>query len=255
MSPFERIELYTEEFTNSDHKIYKYLQKSLSDVFSYSITEIADKAGVSKSALLRFCKKIGYEGFTEFKYDVSRYLLSGAGGEETTSSSLPKILDLYSRQISSLSEAITPTTLHNLTNIILNSQRIRIFGIHESGLSATYMSYRLSSLGIDSEPICDSVSFNPKVSCAKKHDLNIFFSVSGANQQTSTACQTAFTTEAGNILITSNDHAKGAKNFDAVLVLPSISTNQSQLFLDTHSIVIIGIDIIINELAKIMNEK
>ncbi len=93
-----------------------------------------------------------------------------------------------------------------------------------------------------------------KIFLSQKHDLNIFFSVSGANQQTSTACQTAFTTEASNILITSNDHAKGAKNFDAVLALPSISTNQSQLFLDTHSIVIIGIDII-NELAKIMNEK
>ena len=34
---------------------------------------IAEKAGVSKSALLRFCKKLGYEGYSEFKYEVSKY--------------------------------------------------------------------------------------------------------------------------------------------------------------------------------------
>lgn len=253
MSPIERIELYKDEFTNSDQKIYTYLKQYLSDVASYSIIEIAEKAGVSKSALLRFCKKIGYEGFAEFKYDVSKFLLSGGGNDDNTDSSVSSILSLYSRQITSLSESFTASSFNLLTDLILNSDRIRIFGIHESGLSATYMSYRLSALGIDSEAISNAASFHSKISCAKRNDLNIFFSVSGANQHTSEAFHDAFSTQASNVLITSNAHTKGAKKFTDVLILPSISTIHPNLFLDSHSIVIISIDIIINELAKILN--
>ena len=254
MTPIERIELYKEEFTNSDEKIYQYLKHSLADISSYSIVEIADKADVSKSALLRFCKKIGYKGFAEFKYDISKYILSGAG-DTKISASLDSILELYSRQISSMADAFSSNLLKHLTGLILSAKQIRIYGIHESGLSATYMSYRLSVLGIDSEAISNAASFHSKVSCAKQDDLNIFFSVSGANKQTAEAYHNAFTTDAKNILITSNAHTKGAKNFNAVLVLPSISTNQLLLFLDSHSIVIIGIDIIISALAKSMNSK
>ena len=174
MSPIERIELYKDEFTNSDQKIYTYLKQYLSDVASYSIIEIAEKAGVSKSALLRFCKKIGYEGFAEFKYDVSKFLLSGGGNDDNTDSSVSSILSLYSRQITSLSESFTASSFNLLTDLILNSDRIRIFGIHESGLSATYMSYRLSALGIDSEAISNAASFHSKISCAKRTFFSLF---------------------------------------------------------------------------------
>lgn len=255
MTPVERIKLYEAEFTNSDLKIQKYLEHSLSDVSSYSITEISDRAGVSKSAFLRFCQKIGYDGFAEFKYDVSRFLLSGFDYDSKNLCSLASIIRIYSDGISSLSDSISSSTLEKITSLILDSSRIRIYGIHESGLSATYMSYRLSTLGIDSESISSAALFHSKISCAKKQDLNIFFSVSGANQETSEAFHNAFQTPATNILITSNAHTKGAKNFDCILVLPSINSNSQRLFLDSHSMVIIGIDIIINELAKVMNKK
>ena len=46
-------------------------------VASYTIIDVAEFADVSKSALLRFCKKLGYSGYSEFKFEVSRFLLSG----------------------------------------------------------------------------------------------------------------------------------------------------------------------------------
>ena len=36
-----------------------------------TIVDLAEKCHVSKSAILRFAKKLGYSGYSEFKYDFS----------------------------------------------------------------------------------------------------------------------------------------------------------------------------------------
>ena len=77
MNPLELITLHEQSFTKSDIKVRNFVLDNLEIITARSIDIIAEKAGVSKSALLRFCKKLGYEGYSEFKYEVSKYLLSG----------------------------------------------------------------------------------------------------------------------------------------------------------------------------------
>lgn len=50
--------------------VYNILQKNPDLILRGSITSLAKDYQVSQSTITRFCQKIGYDGFNEFKFDV-----------------------------------------------------------------------------------------------------------------------------------------------------------------------------------------
>lgn len=62
--------------------------------------------------------------------------------------------------------------------LIISARKIKIFEVHETGLAAQYFSYRLASIGIDSETVRDTGIFGEKATMSTQEDLNIFFSLS-----------------------------------------------------------------------------
>ena len=63
MGPIERLELNKNNFTKSEIEIMEYIKKNPMDIVQYSIIQIAERANTSKSAVIRLCQKIGYDGF------------------------------------------------------------------------------------------------------------------------------------------------------------------------------------------------
>ena len=177
MNPLELITLHEQSFTKSDIKVRNFVLDNLEIITARSIDIIAEKAGVSKSALLRFCKKLGYEGYSEFKYEVSKYLLSGTLYNPEGVKSNQNVVSYYVDCIQKLPNYISEEIYHRLGGFIQQAAKIRIYGLHESGLSAQYLSYRLAALGIDSEPLVFSGLFSEKASYSTANDLNIFISV------------------------------------------------------------------------------
>ena len=72
MNPFEKIELKKDTFTKKEMIVYNILQKNTDLILRGSITSLAKDYQVSQSTITRFCQKIGYDGFNEFKFDVFR---------------------------------------------------------------------------------------------------------------------------------------------------------------------------------------
>lgn len=252
MNPIELINLHESEFTKSDEKIKTYVINNPDYVSSYSIIDVAAKAGVSKSALLRFCQKLGYNGYSEFKYEVSKYLLSGNFKNPTVVKSNMDIIEHYLNCIQKIPECISDERFLALGNYISKASRIRIFGLHESGLSATYFTYRLSALGIDSEAIIHSGIFSEKASFSTTSDFHIFISVSGTTDCITEAAKTSFDRGTPCAIITQNSKAKYFNKYDCFMAIPSLNLDKNQLFLDSQAILFITIDLIINQLSKIL---
>lgn len=83
MTILEKIENRLFDLTKSENIIANYILRKPEDVELYTITKIAEFTGTSKSAVLRFCQKLGYEGYSEFRYDMINYLLNkGSESEE-----------------------------------------------------------------------------------------------------------------------------------------------------------------------------
>ena len=250
MNPLELIALHEPQFTKSDTKIKDYVLNNLDIISSYPITTVANKTGVSKSALLRFCQKLGYNGYSEFKYEVTKHLLSGTFYDPSGTKANQDIVTYYINCIQKLPDYISEDTYFLLCRLIKNASKIKVFGLHESGLSAQYLTYRLATLGIDSEPLVYSGSFSEKASFARETDLNIFISVSGITESILDASRTSFERGAKTVLITQNSKALLADQYDCFISIPSMDYAKNQLFLDSQAIFFITIDLIISKLSK-----
>lgn len=50
--------------------VYNYVVKNMKHVLNLSVRELADEAHVSTATVMRFCKKMGFSGFSELKYKI-----------------------------------------------------------------------------------------------------------------------------------------------------------------------------------------
>ena len=255
MNPKEHIRLHESEFTKSEKIIAEYVLKNFDSISSYPIQEVAKKCKVSKSALLRFCQKCGFRGYSEFRYEISRYVHSMVEIDENDDNSLSIYLSLYMNRIQQLEQSINVKYVETIVKLIKEATKIKIYGIHETGLSAQYFSYRLCTLGIDSEALVNSSIMCEKATMSKPTDLNIFLSLSAETTVIKDAIQYAYESASHIILITQNNHHNFHNKIDKNIILPTFNNEDLHFFVDSQALVFITIDLIINYLAKNLSQE
>lgn len=254
MNPIELINLHQKEYTKSEEKIKNYILDNLDIISSFPIVEVSSFIGVSKSALLRFCKKIGYDGYSEFKYEVSRMLISGVTNDDSLKSN-EDIIKIYQMTIDKIPDFISNDSILTFISHILNANKLKIYGIHETGLSAQYFSFRLAALGIDSEVITLPSVIHEKANFSKSDDLNIFLSLSATSDCIVDAVNTSAKKKASTVLITQNNKSHLLKQCDDYILIPSLNFEKNRLFLDSQIIIFLCINLIINQLAISIKKK
>lgn len=254
MNPLQHMQLHESEFTKSEMLIKDYVITHLDIISSYPIQTVSERCKTSKSALFRFCQKCGYRGYTEFKYEISRYVQSiiqvdNNSNNDTTAT----LISLYVEQIQALNKMVTTKSMDSISNLIKKARKIKIYGIHETGLSCEYFSYRLCTLGVDSEAIIHPSVIAEKAMMSTKEDLNIYISLSAETTIIIDSLQYSLQNNCKSILITQNDHNRYQNKLDEVLILPTFKYEEKNVFLDSQALVFITIDLLINNLAKHLN--
>ena len=61
-------------FSNSEKEIAKYILNHGEEVLTMSVKELAKKTYTSPATIVRLCKKIGLEGYNDFKIKYSAQL-------------------------------------------------------------------------------------------------------------------------------------------------------------------------------------
>ncbi|MEH7515875.1 RpiR family transcriptional regulator, partial [Gottfriedia acidiceleris] len=61
-------------FNELELSLYNYISQNMEKVAYMRIREIADETHVSTSTILRFCRKLNCDGFSEFKVKLKMYL-------------------------------------------------------------------------------------------------------------------------------------------------------------------------------------
>jgi len=256
MNPLQHIELHKDEFTKSELIIMDYVLNNLKEISTNAISSTAEKCNVSKSALLRFCQKCGYKGYSEFKYEISRYLLSTVNLELGDSDNKAEtFVKMYSEQINNIPNTVTSQLMMKLSEIIISARKIKIFGVHETGLAATYFTYRLANLGVDSEAITYPSLFVEKAYMGNKDDLHIFLSLSAETPVIKETIEYSYENNCYIVLITQNDLHKFVDKVDLTILFPTFKYQHQNIFLDSQSLLFVTIDLLINNLASKLIEE
>ncbi len=149
---------------------YENLSKRLKQIASYAldnpsefaidtIAETADKAAVQPSALVRFAKAFGYDGFSDIQKIFQKRLLEKApsyatrlkairsGTRNTPYDLLNQFAEANIRQLQYLQQEIQPEKLAQAVRLMDRADTIYIFAMRRAFPLAAYIYYSLSSMG------------------------------------------------------------------------------------------------------------
>ncbi len=211
------------DFNELELSIYDCITKNKEHIPNMTIKELADKAHVSTGTVLRFCKKVGCDGYSHFKLRYKDYLkqekiiLSDTG--EISFKSFISHIDSFEFQ-ESINKAI---------EILKNSSQIIFIGIGSSGTLGRYGSRYFSNIGRFSLYVEDP--WQPVLQNFVKNTVIIALSESGTTPQTiDIASQMK---ERGSLLIsiTNNSNSTLAKIADCNITyhVPEIIVNNSNI--------------------------
>ena len=160
---------------NLEVMVYHYVIKNRDKVMYMTIRELADAAGVSTTTVLRFCRKLQCEGYSEFRVRFKLYLEQ----EE------PQQANFGAGEVISFFKSVNndefDALLERTVDIILSSERIIFVGAGTSGALAKYGARFFSNVGKFSNHIDDP--YFPVTSDMAKNALAIVLSVSGETEE------------------------------------------------------------------------
>ena len=108
MDPIQLLQDRYEELTKSEQKLAKYLLSNPQSILNLTIDTITKAAGSSNAAMVWLCQKLGYKGFSEFKFSMQRSLIAHSAGQtdpEGQVSPHQEILNAYTGYINQIGRA------------------------------------------------------------------------------------------------------------------------------------------------------
>ncbi|HDK7280196.1 TPA: MurR/RpiR family transcriptional regulator [Cronobacter sakazakii] len=160
---------------NLEMMVYNFVVKNRDKVMYMTIRELADAAGVSTTTVLRFCRKMHCEGYSEFRVRFKLYLEQNEPQQANFGAS--EIISFFRSVNNDEFDAL----LDRATDIILQSERIIFVGAGTSGALAKYGARFFSNVGKFSNHIDDP--YFPVISDMAKNALAIVLSVSGETEE------------------------------------------------------------------------
>ena len=191
---------------NLEMMVYNVVIKNRDKVMYMTIRELADAAGVSTTTVLRFCRKLECEGYSEFRVRFKLYL----------SQSEPQPANFGASEIISFFKSVNNEEFDRLldqaTDIILASERIIFVGVGTSGSLAKYGARFFSNVGKFSNHVDDP--YFPVTNDMTKNALAIVLSVSGETEEILRFASQFSLHNCKVMSITSHEHSALAKLAD-----------------------------------------
>lgn len=251
-NPIDQIQSYYEELTKTDKEIAIFIINNPRDVVTQNMDYLVKQTNSSKSALSRFAQRIGYAGFTEFKYDMGRFLVSSGGfNQEEDIDPIHKIARTYSEYILKMADSLDPKQLDRIASVFTEAENVKIFGINRSHNSAEQLKQRLTRIGftnISSEG--DQAVINDYLGSAKDNDVFVIFTTTDNTKFYTPRLKEIRNKKCKIICFTANPSLPFRKQCYEYVVIPRISRDSYASFLDDQAVFLVFIEILMEAIAR-----
>jgi DNA-binding MurR/RpiR family transcriptional regulator len=191
---------------NLEMMVYHYVIKNRDKVMYMTIRELADAAGVSTTTVMRFCRKLNCDGYSEFRVRFKLYLEQNEPQQANVGAS--EIISFFR----SVNNDEFESLLDEAVDIILSSERIIFVGAGTSGSMAKYGARFFSNIGKFSNHIDDP--YFPVTNDMAKNALAIVLSVSGETEEILRFASQFSLHHCKVLSITSHEHSRLARLAD-----------------------------------------
>ena len=147
------------DFSTSEKSLAKYILENGNLVLDLSIKELASNTYTSPATIVRLCKKLGLQGYFEFKIKYSAELQFDQStkdkidvnypfnAQDTTASIIHNIASLHKETIDDTVKLIDYQEIDRIAQILLKARNIFILGHGNSIVSAQSFQHRMMRIG------------------------------------------------------------------------------------------------------------
>ncbi|QSO55396.1 MurR/RpiR family transcriptional regulator [Alicyclobacillus curvatus] len=190
-----------------------------------SVTDLSEKADVGETTVIRFCRKLGFRGFQEFKLALAQELtvpsenMHSELSETDDADAICKKMNAYSiRTLEQTVSLLDQRELEKAADALVKANRVFFFGVGSSGITAQDGKYRFMRLGFTADSASDSHVIAMNCSVVGKSDVVVAISSSGSTKDLVDAIRIA--KENGAYIICLTNHARSpiTSSADAILL-------------------------------------
>lgn len=215
-----------------------------------SLSEVAEQLNVGEATFIRFCRTLGFKGYTDFKLDLaielatqdkesSTLLDTDVSDSDSPQEIAVKLQATLNNVVAETANLLDYTELENAVSALRHAKRIFLFGVGSSGLTAEDAKHKLMRIGMQADAVTNNHFMYMQAALLTEHDVVIGISHSGYSEETTKALRIAKSNQAKTIALTHNLRSPITEVADYVLINgnrqgymqgDSIGTKIAQLF-------------------------
>jgi len=199
------------ELTEAERKVAAFVLTNPQQIISLSVQSLATQCNVAPSAVIRFCKSVNLNGFSDMKLQLAQEIgsfesdtqMPAFSGSDNTETVFRKVFRSGSQTLKDTIQLMNFEKAEKMTDVLASANRVFLFGIGTSSIIATDAQYRFSQMGIQATACTDILFMNVTAVNAQPGDAILCISHSGRTKAVVDALRHAKETGATTLSITS----------------------------------------------------
>lgn len=239
-SVIHKIRFLRDEMGPGEKKIADYILENTEEIIGISVSELSKRCGSGDATVVRFSKRLGFSGYQALKIGIAGEINSASSvGEEISYEDT--CFEIFKKRINDISVALAntesvlnPDDLEKVANMIMQADRIVVFGLGNSAAIAQDAAHKFLRLGLSAQACCDNHMQAIIASHLHRRCVAIGVSHSGSSKDIIEALQLSKIGGAKTVCITNFDNSPIVKESDVSLFTKSEETKHSILAMNSR---------------------
>ncbi|HZY66974.1 MAG TPA: MurR/RpiR family transcriptional regulator [Devosia sp.] len=227
----DRIETYQSQMPATMGKIAAFLLDDPKAPLTLSITELAERAGTSPATVTRFCRMLGFDGYSQLRVGIAEDVGRGGGkaawiadiGRSFGPDDPPDgvrntLLNTHVRSLQRTAGLLDLNAAIRVADAIVKCRHLDVYGVGGSALTALETEARLYRIGINVHPWAEVHNGLTSAAILDSDCVAIGISNTGRTEETIQMLSVAKASGAYTVAMTGNPESPLGKLADDVLI-------------------------------------
>ena len=229
VTPTTRIATVINSLLPSERRVVELILADLEGIVETTAHDLADRAGVARSTVIRTCQSLGYRGYPQLRVALTRELAQGEGRERERdygSGALGSIradIDALAASLPQIASVLTDESVEKSLELIVGASRLLAIANGLSSPLALDLAMRLTAVGRPTEFVADPIGQQIAARQLSPADTCIVISGSGANESSLRSARAVRAAGARLVVVTSFARSPLVTLADAALVVAPAS--------------------------------
>ncbi|WP_054950840.1 MurR/RpiR family transcriptional regulator [Numidum massiliense] len=214
--PYEKLKL----LSDSERHLLQYIYDHIEGIADMSIVSLSEEANVSTATIVRLMKKIGFQGYTSFKYSIRDKIKASSEKNtmEDIDSQIKGAIEKNEREVLKTIQMLNIGNIEDAIQKIYDAEKVYVFARGFSEMIGNEITVKLQLIGKNCEMHTDPNIIRVKSRKLHVKDVVIFVSLNGETIELVEACKNFKIKNISTLTLTTKVDSTLAKLSEMVLV-------------------------------------